>query len=140
MGPETKEPSLHVLTKRIICIVANHKQQTKYYLFLRLFWHQVINQKPPLRACPVVPGFAFLCRRRSHGGADRDSVFENGHRRGVSQRDGVNSLDNHVHILLHRTGLAKSFDSFQERDAVSHHNSRTTDTAQSIRGCDLPDK
>lgn len=85
-----------------------------------------------LSGCSTVPGFSFLCRRSSSGGLKGCSLFEKGHGRTVCNWDGVNSLDNHIHILIHIACLAKSFNGFQERDTVS-----LPKTAQNIRCCNL---
>lgn len=104
------------------------------FIFPSCFWLHVTNQKASLGsqlwARPTIPCFAFLCRRSCRG-PEGKSWFEDGHRRAVSNGDGVNSLHNHLYILLHRASLAETFDSFQERDAVSCQNSRRPQTALS---------
>lgn len=99
-------------------------------------WHQVTKLKPPLghslSARPIVPGFAFFCRR-SWGRPGGNSGLKDGHRRVVRHRDGINSLDHHLHVLPHTASLAQPLNSFQKRKAASCQNSWTSKAAESSR-------
>lgn len=131
--PESKETSMKSEQKDLNWGRALTADKIRF-IFPSCFWLHVTNQKASLGsqlwARPTIPCFAFLCRRSCRG-PEGKSWFEDGHRRAVSNGDGVNSLHNHLYILLHRASLAETFDSFQERDAVSCQNSRRPQTALS---------
>lgn len=109
-----------------------------WLIFSRLFWHEVTNQRPRwgtnYQFVPhTVPGFAFLCRRRRWRGPGGNSGLKEGHRGAVRHRDGVNSLDHHLHVLPHGASLAQPLNSFQKRMAVSCPKTWAAKTALTIR-------
>lgn len=136
-SPEPRIPACSFNKKGAIYICGRETQiaDEMWFIFPILSWNQVTNKASlgrQLSACPTLPGFPFLCRRkRIWGGPEGNSGLEDGHRRAVRQRNRINSLDHHLHVLPHRASLAEALNGFQERNEVSCQNSCTFRTAKS---------